>query len=270
MRKTLMLFCGLSLITALYAQDKVDYEVVDTAKLMVTYDLVYRNDSTVKDYGKREDMILLIGNDVSCFQSYLYYKQREFFMTRQPGISVDVLLQQNWVPSDIRYVIYKNLPKNSINVTEHVPFTGDFEYEETPTFEWVILDDTMSIGGYLAQKATVNYGGRTWDAWFTDELPISDGPYKFLGLPGLILNMTDSKKDYRFSFKSIERLAETVTIKKERKEIITTTKEKLFKIQDELAEHVLSGFNSMTSDDAKHGIYAGMKSFNNPIELERK
>ena len=44
------------------------------------------------------------------------------------------------------------------------------------------------------------FGGRIWTAWFAPEIKTSDGPYKFLGLPGLILKLEDDKGDYRFSF----------------------------------------------------------------------
>lgn len=37
-----------------------------------------------------------------------------------------------------------------------------------------------------------------WTAWFTTELPISDGPYKFHGLPGLILKIYDKTNTYSF------------------------------------------------------------------------
>lgn len=46
----------------------------------------------------------------------------------------------------------------------------------------------------------MNFGGRIWTAWFAPEIKIADGPYKFSGLPGLILKLEDDKGDYRFSF----------------------------------------------------------------------
>ena len=52
--------------------------------------------------------------------------------------------------------------------------------------------------GYSAQKAVAEFGGRVWTAWFTKEIPLSDGPYKFSGLPGLIVKLEDDKGDYKF------------------------------------------------------------------------
>lgn len=264
---------GIILVTFNVASAQKDdrYEVLDEAKLIVTYNLIYRDDSTNLEIGKQEDVVLLIGNEVSCFQSYLYYREREFCMTREPGTSIDVLFEQGVTPSDIRYRIYKNYPKGKMSVMERVPFTGYFEYvEDVPDFGWEITEDTMHIDGYLAQKATCQYGGRTWEAWFTEELPFSDGPYKFCGLPGLILNMIDSKKDYRFYFQFIEMPDKGVTIKWENKETVKTTKKGLFKVIDQAAESVMRNFDEHTSSEAQKSIYYGIKSRNNPIELDRK
>ena len=59
---------------------------------------------------------------------------------------------------------------------------------------WKILPETIVITNLNCQKAEVEYGGRQWIAWFTSEIPISDGPYKFRGLPGLIIEVFDDKK----------------------------------------------------------------------------
>ncbi|MDE5969330.1 MAG: GLPGLI family protein [Muribaculaceae bacterium] len=51
--------------------------------------------------------------------------------------------------------------------------------------EWEIADETRDILGYQCFKATTDYRGRQWTAWFTPKIPMQDGPWKFCGLPVL-------------------------------------------------------------------------------------
>ena len=57
---------------------------------------------------------------------------------------------------------------------------------------WKILPETKKIGEYETQKATASFGGRERIAWFSKDIPFQDGPYKFHGLPGLIVKAEDS------------------------------------------------------------------------------
>jgi GLPGLI family protein len=267
----LSLGIALCFFCSAFAQKEKHYEVLDEAKLIVNYNLIWRDDSTNLKLGKQEDMILLIGNDISSFQSLGYYRYREFQMMSPDASAIEYKVMVQETASNFSYRIYKNYPKNRITVMERVPFMGYFEYDEDlPDFDWEIMEDTIRIEGYLAQKAVCQYSGRTWEAWFTEELPFNDGPYKFCGLPGLILNMIDSKKDYRFYFQSIEVPEKGTTIKWENKETVKTTKKGLFKVIDNAAESVMRNFDERTSTEAQKNIYYGMKANNNPIELDRK
>lgn len=69
---------------------------------------------------------------------------------------------------------------------------------------WKILPEQKIIGKYKSQKAEVSYGGRNWIAWFTTELPFNDGPYIFYGLPGLIISIEDTERDYSFNLIQIK------------------------------------------------------------------
>ncbi|MCL1662794.1 GLPGLI family protein [Elizabethkingia ursingii] len=71
--------------------------------------------------------------------------------------------------------------------------------------QWKILPDKDKAGEFAVQKATTNYGGRNWTAWFATEIPILDGPHVFSGLPGLIVKIEDEKKDYQFALTEIKK-----------------------------------------------------------------
>lgn len=69
-------------------------------------------------------------------------------------------------------------------------------YNETLKFDWKISNEKAKIGAYNAQKATTEFAGKNWTAWFSTDLPFQDGPYKFSGLPGLIVKIEDEGKNY--------------------------------------------------------------------------
>lgn len=84
--------------------------------------------------------------------------------------------------------------------------TDYFKYETTDKMIWTILPETKKQNNYDLQKATTNFGGRTWVAWFCKNIPINQGPFKFQGLPGLIFQIEDEKKHFSFNLIQIKKL----------------------------------------------------------------
>lgn len=70
-------------------------------------------------------------------------------------------------------------------------------------FDWILHDETVELLGYTCQKATLDYGGRQWEAWFSPDIPIHYGPFKFGNLGGLILKMEDASGEWIFNAQSI-------------------------------------------------------------------
>ena len=77
--------------------------------------------------------------------------------------------------------------------------------EDTPVFGWQLTSDTCTVMGYPCQKAVTEFRGRVWHAWFCPALPVDSGPYKFRGLPGLILKAEDTIGTYSWELAAIER-----------------------------------------------------------------
>lgn len=81
-----------------------------------------------------------------------------------------------------------------------------FKWEEPiPHIKWVTTDTTMNIAGYECFMATAEVHGRKWTAWFTPEIPVSDGPWKLCGLPGLILQAACDGGQYSFVADGIQQ-----------------------------------------------------------------
>lgn len=96
--------------------------------------------------------------------------------------------------------IFKTYPIHEVVYTGLIALDY-FSYRENPNLNWKISDEKQKIGIYNTQKATTDFGGRKWIAWFTTEIPFQDGPYKFYGLPGLIVKIEDQGKNYSWELK---------------------------------------------------------------------
>lgn len=103
------------------------------------------------------------------------------------------------------FTIYKVKPSGMILFYDKITIKNYFYAEPTPLFQWKILNEKASIAGYKCQKATTAFAGRVWTAWFTREVPVSDGPYKFYGLPGLIVKVVDTRNNFNFELISLSR-----------------------------------------------------------------
>lgn len=75
--------------------------------------------------------------------------------------------------------------------------------------QWTLLPDTATILTYRCQKASCRFRGRNYTAWYTTEIPVSEGPWKLCGLPGLILKAEDSRGHYSFLCTGLQQFKES-------------------------------------------------------------
>lgn len=105
--------------------------------------------------------------------------------------------------------IYKFYPSMKVQYTDRVAngFTPmNIGYNEDLKFNWKVEKQQEKIGEYDTQKATTEYGGRKWIAWFTTSIPLQDGPYKFHGLPGMIVKVSDDANNYSWVLKGNKKI----------------------------------------------------------------
>lgn len=97
--------------------------------------------------------------------------------------------------------------------------------------DWKIINETKEVLGYPCRKATVTYRGRNYTAWYSDKLPLNDGPYIFRGLPGLILEIEDADQYVHFKAVGIDKKPMMIFLENSSL-LIKTTREKCRKFQE--------------------------------------
>src|SRR5699024_12024053 len=81
-----------------------------------------------------------------------------------------------------------------------------YKYSKNLQINWSLESDTIRMANQILKKATTHYKGRDYIAWYNESIPISDGPYKFNGLPGLIFKVYDSEKQFSFEILNYKTL----------------------------------------------------------------
>jgi len=128
-------------------------------------------------------------------------------MIAQGGIDVNKLPRKK----ETLYVL-KSAADFTITVYDMIG-TDEPVYYTEPYSEmvWEIGDSTKTILGYECIQATTDYHGRRWTAWFTPDIPVQDGPWKFHGLPGLILKVGTGEGGYGYIADGIENSDKAIT-----------------------------------------------------------
>ncbi|MDO5616956.1 MAG: GLPGLI family protein [Cruoricaptor ignavus] len=195
--------------------------------------------------------ILDITGKKSIYRDYLTVSQDSIIQdalekAKKSGVQVDVSKIMKF--PNFTYKVIKDYPIKDVRYLDKI-LQDEMGYIEPITYNWSILDEKQKIGEFMAQKAVVDYGGRKWIAWFTESLPFQDGPYKFFGLPGLILKIEDEEKLFSWLLSGIRKienysefsLADRGTMSNtDNKTNLIVTKDKFLKIYNEYLENPLS------------------------------
>lgn len=202
-KSTLFLFLALLMSQVLLGQENE----VTLAK--VHYKFIHINDTTQRDMYHDEEMVLYLGQHSSYYTSYSN-KRMEEQVSKQindPAFDGNLVVEGSGSRSSDSYYSF---PSKQLFQSVHA-ISGSERYvidEKFPALDWQIEEKSKEIGGYSCQKATVHFKGRDYTAWFTTEIPFQAGPWKLQGLPGLILEASDSKKEVVFQYAGFDKMIE--------------------------------------------------------------
>lgn len=226
------------------------------------YELTYKpHKDSLKT--EKELMVLDIKKDKSIYQSYKKVELDSIFQnmleeSKKNRNSPDMNAFSSFKREEFQEQILKVYPIKEIQFSTNLGLDV-YKYEETPNFKWKIEAETKKIGTYNTQKASVKYGGRIWTAWFSTEIPFQDGPYKFHGLPGLIIKIEDTAGNYSWVLsgnKTMPEKEDTPSMFEFMKQYgmskdLTITKEKFEKLYKEHQKNPTAGLKQML---ASYGV----------------
>ena len=128
--------------------------------------------------------------------------------------------------------VWTGYPEGQTTVREFI-FPHDYEGNEaTPDIAWTLSEDTVTVSGYLCQKATATFRGVEWHVCYTEEIPSSAGPWRLRGLPGLIVEAKSEAHTFRLVELRQERGA--ITAPEQRPDVQRMKYTKLLKHRNEI------------------------------------
>lgn len=205
---------------------KESLQSVDNMQLRVQYDLDWRYDFEKPDKRIHDKMYTEIGHSI--FHSYI---EREW----NNEVKFNKGYEKNGKRgSNAIFALYSNIgevfvgyPKGKITNIYSLDALGTYKFDEpAPKLDWTITDEKLDTLDYHCKVATCTYAGREYKAWFTEEIPVSAGPWKLRGLPGLIIKAATLDGDYRFVLAGIEKVKEAKDICIWSRDFILSTKPK--------------------------------------------
>jgi GLPGLI family protein len=194
-KEFLMLFalCLFSMKTM--AAEKNDS--IDQCQFVVVYDFVTNTHNKNGDATKDSVQLgTVVGTHVAKCMEYNRVMMEDFKEFRNKDYQMG---EWNARPYNLP-ILFIGEPEGEISSFDKIVPNRYFYTEPTPNFGWELTDDTLTVGGYLCKKAVGKYAGRTWTAWYSEEVPASYGPWKLCGLPGMILQAKDKDNIFSFSF----------------------------------------------------------------------
>ncbi len=245
--------------------------ITDISNYQAIYNLSFQKDSTDINSKQNEKMILLIGNDYSFFESLPnMYNDSIKSVIEKNNSDYSIAVSQTMKlakKARFRFKILKNATETWVFDSY---FSNKFVYEDTDKINWRITNKRAVISGYKCILALTSFGGRKYRAWFTPEIPISTGPYKFKGLPGLIVKIEDDRKQYVFQLESFQKKKKKFIFNK--KAGSRVTKKQFFDAYNSFKKSFIAqlsqrgiSFDNGTSRQLQKHV---QKSRNNEIEIK--
>ncbi len=275
MKKCLFIFLAFNLI--FFFSKQAHAQSNDPVQHLVEYKLTHVIDSTQPDNPFVQRFLLVVSNRFSYYDGYesgmelLGKPQMRTFVDEHGNAGRALVF-------GIRNGLFKNIAAKKM-VIETMILQTEYNIEEPlPDISWTILPEQKTINDYKCQKATCNFKGRNYTAWFSSQLPFRTGPWKLGNLPGLILEAYDTRREVVFECVSFYPPFDGIKPLSAKRNGVNISMEKYKKLQTTLEKDpaALNGGiqprnpNIVATNVSQGSVTAPPRprKFNNPIEKE--
>lgn len=181
-------------------------ELLDTTQFVVSYRMLYRQ--RPENEHPMEDLLLLqIGRNVTKFYSYKTWQTDSLVRVTPPE---QVMANLGSFHGGVQDVLFRNAAAGRLTHTDQIGMDHLLYTEPLPDCGWELTDGERTILGYACRRAACTFRGRNYEAWYTPEIAVSCGPWKFGGLPGLILAVRDAAGVLELEATGVEQRVEPI------------------------------------------------------------
>jgi GLPGLI family protein len=206
MRYYLKFFVSALLLCIFYSFSYQNKHTADVSSGVAFYHFFHIRDTTNTGRIWEEDFEMAFNTQKSLYTSYTKQMQDSIAMAKMEEASRSGSNQINmglFIPSTTDK-IYTSEQEKTVYVNKVFSDNNYLIKEALEKINWKIENETESLLGYTCQKATGICKGRKYTAWFTTDIPVSFGPWKLHGLPGLILEAYDDSQRIKFTCTKIK------------------------------------------------------------------
>ncbi|MCC9043058.1 GLPGLI family protein [Myroides sp. M-43] len=217
----------------------------------------------------------ILGSESRCTSEGNIRKEEELLIfSKEPkdrSLAMDRLQVLNKYRSSVKWTVYKS--KTELNTYDSSGFDIYKVGESTNLIKWDISSEVEEYNDMKVQKAVGELSGRIWTVWFTQDIPLIDGPYKFKNLPGFVVKAEDGTGDYKLEFLKSEKVTTSYWLTERNAKAMAVDKKQWNKIRNtnanKNANQILGerGITLKSKEDTSERLTKKLGKEDKPIEF---
>ena len=200
------------------------------------------------------------------------YKEEVILKEPKPQVGVSKTVVMAFGGANSTSVYYKNIKEKRFSNQTDIMGKRFLVKDKLPEHKWEMSAETKNIGTYTCYKASYSKevenknvffkNGESVEevkketilitAWYTTQVPVSNGPGNYQGLPGLILEINDGKKTIVCTEISLNP-SQKIKIEEPKKGKVVSQK-KFTEIEKQKSDELMEKFKGRNGVDLGNGV----------------